>query len=104
MTAPNLSHGDMRPILSVERIGNTEDGRGIWLVDFGQNCSQRIRLHMRDLEAGQSVTLRHVEVLEPDGSIATRTLRRGQQLSLIHISGRAAPVRSTGCLTATRAR
>lgn len=87
MTAPNLSHGDMRPILSVERIGNTEDGRGIWLVDFGQNCSQRIRLHMRDLEAGQSVTLRHVEVLEPDGSIATRTLRRGQQCDVYTSNG-----------------
>lgn len=77
----------MRPILSVERIGNTEDGRGIWLVDFGQNCSQRIRLHMRDLEAGQSVTLRHVEVLEPDGSIATRTLRRGQQCDVYTSNG-----------------
>lgn len=67
-----------RPV-SIERIGATEDGRGVWLVDFGQNCSQRIRLHLRGLDAGQSVTLRHVEVLEPDGSIATRTLRRGQQ-------------------------
>lgn len=85
-TSPVRAHESHEPV-SIERIGNTEDGRGIWLVDFGQNCSQRIRLHMRDLEAEQSVTLRHVEVLEPDGSIATRTLRRGQQCDVYTSNG-----------------
>mgnify|MGYP000379345155 CR=1 FL=1 len=42
---------------------------------------------MRGLEAGQSVTLRHVEVLEPDGTIATRTLRRGQQCDIYTSNG-----------------
>lgn len=85
-TSPVRSHESHQPV-SIERIGGTEDGRGIWLVDFGQNCSQRIRLHMHGLEAGQSVTLRHVEVLEPDGAIATRTLRRGQQCDVYTSNG-----------------
>lgn len=72
---------------SITRIGDTADGRGVWLVDFGQNCSQRICLHVRGLAAGQSVTLRHVEVLEPDGTIATRTLRRGQQCDVYTSNG-----------------
>lgn len=85
-TSPVRAHERNQPA-SIERIGSTDDGRGIWLVDFEQNCSQRIRLNMRGLEAGQSVTLRHVEVLEPDGTIATRTLRRGQQCDIYTSNG-----------------
>ncbi|NMM93826.1 glycoside hydrolase family 78 protein [Bifidobacterium oedipodis] len=77
-TSPVRAHEEHTP-LSITQIGETAQGRGVWLVDFGQNCSQRIRLHMRGLAAGETVELRHVEVLEPDGTIATRTLRRGQQ-------------------------
>lgn len=71
------SHGP-QAITKVE--GTTrEDGTATWLIDFGQNCSQRIRLRMRGLRPGQEVILRHAEVLEPDGTLATRPLRRGMQ-------------------------
>ena len=85
-TSPVRAHESHAPAV-IERIGETEDGRGVWLVDFGQNCTQRIRLNMRGLACGQSVTLRHVEVLEPDGTIATRTLRRGQQCDVYTSNG-----------------
>lgn len=77
-TSPVRPHEIHQPV-SLERIRETADGRGTWLVDFGQNCTQRIRLHITGLKAGDSVDLHHVEVLEPNGDIATRTLRRGQQ-------------------------
>ena len=34
---------------------------------------------MKGLKTGDVVELRHAEVLDSDGSLATRTLRRGQQ-------------------------
>ncbi|SDG70444.1 alpha-L-rhamnosidase [Lentzea fradiae] len=43
------------------------------VVDFGQNISGRVRLRMRG-QAGQTVTLRHAEVLT-DGELNTETLR-----------------------------
>lgn len=86
-SSPVRACGSNRPV-SLKRTGTTDDGRGIWLVDFGQNCSQRIRMNMRGLTSGQSVVLRHVEVLEPDGAIATRTLRRGQQRDVYTSNGK----------------
>lgn len=85
-TSPVRAHEINEPV-SIARTGDTPDGRGIWLVDFGQNCTQRIRLRIAGLEAGQSVELHHVEVLEPNGEIATRTLRRGQQHDIYTSNG-----------------
>lgn len=50
-----------------------------WMVDFGQNATQRMRLHMHGLAAGDRVIIRHAEVLNADGTLATKILRRGQQ-------------------------
>lgn len=38
-----------------------------------------MRLHMHDLPKGAKASIRHAEVLEKDGGLATRALRRGQQ-------------------------
>lgn len=70
---------EQRAPVMIKPIGDAADAKPVWIVDMGQNCTQRIRLHMHDLRKDDVVTLHHVEVLEPDGSIATRTLRRGQQ-------------------------
>ena len=64
---------------SIERIGETDDGRGIWMIDMGQNCSQRLSLHFRGLSAGQNVTIEHVEVLDGNGEPVQRILHRGVQ-------------------------
>ncbi|PST45692.1 alpha-L-rhamnosidase [Bifidobacterium callitrichos] len=59
-------------------ITRLADGR--WLVDFGQNCTQRVVLRIPEgLTAGAEITIQHVEVLNPDGSPATRPLRRAVQ-------------------------
>jgi len=55
-------------------ISTSPSGRTI--VDFGQNLVGRIRLTVRG-EAGQTITLRHAEVLE-NGELGTRPLRQAQ--------------------------
>ena len=42
--------------------------------DAGQNISGYVRLHVRG-QRGDTVTVRHAEVLNPDGSLHTRSLR-----------------------------
>lgn len=59
---------------SIAKLGDRR-----FLVDMGQNCTQRICLHVRGLAAGERVELRHAEVLEDDGTLSTRPLRRGRQ-------------------------
>ena len=55
-------------------ISTSPSGRAI--VDFGQNLVGRLRLSVRG-EAGQTITLRHAEVLE-HGELCTRPLRTAQ--------------------------
>ena len=47
---------------------------GGWRIDGGQNVSGWLRLRVRGA-AGSVVTVRHAEVLEPDGTLHTRSLR-----------------------------
>jgi alpha-L-rhamnosidase len=49
---------------------------GYPIVDFGQNLVGRIRLSVEG-QAGQTITLRHAEILE-DGQLCTRPLRLAQ--------------------------
>ncbi|RSX50838.1 alpha-L-rhamnosidase [Bifidobacterium samirii] len=65
--------GEHRPA-AITRLA--DGGR---LVDFGQNCTQRIVLTIPALELGHAIDIRHVEVLNPDGTPATRPLRRAIQ-------------------------
>ncbi len=50
------------------------DPDGSTLLDAGQNVAGVVRLVVRG-EAGDVVTVRHAEVLEPDGALHTRSLR-----------------------------
>lgn len=72
---------------SITCIQRGEDGLGTWLVDMGQNCTQRLRLHMHGLRRGQTVSIQHAEVLERDGTLSTRPLRRAQQHDMYTSSG-----------------
>jgi alpha-L-rhamnosidase len=46
------------------------------IADFGQNLVGRVRLTIRGARAGQRITVRHAEVLNPDGSLYLDNLRR----------------------------
>ncbi|HKW30248.1 MAG TPA: family 78 glycoside hydrolase catalytic domain, partial [Verrucomicrobiae bacterium] len=47
---------------------------GAWMVDFGQNLVGHVRLTARG-PAGDTITVRHAEMLNPDGSLYTENLR-----------------------------
>ncbi|MFC6290292.1 glycoside hydrolase family 78 protein [Levilactobacillus angrenensis] len=65
--------------ISITKLGE-KHGKSNWLIDFGQNCTQRVKLHVKHAEKNDVISLQHAEVLEKDGSISTRPLRRGYQL------------------------
>lgn len=70
---------------SIRRIGE-----GRYLLDFGQNCTQRLRLSIPQMPSGDVVTIRHAEVLEPDGSLAIKPLREAEQMDTFTSAGEAA--------------
>lgn len=57
---------------TAERIESPTDG--VYLYDLGQNMVGHVRLTLRG-EPGQTVTIRHGEVLNPDGTLYTANLR-----------------------------
>jgi alpha-L-rhamnosidase len=58
----------------IEPIKMTEPKKGIYVFDLGQNIAGWIKLKVKG-KAGTKVTLRHVERLNPDGTIYTTNLR-----------------------------
>lgn len=75
----SISRDGENKVISVEKREDNGDGTGTWLVDVGQNASQRLRLHLRGLDKGESVTVRHAEVLDQNGQLVTKILKRGRQ-------------------------
>lgn len=63
----------VRRIEHVAPVDITASPSGRTIIDFGQNLVGRLRLTMRGA-AGQTITLRHAEVLE-DGELSIRPLR-----------------------------
>ena len=55
-------------------VVRTEAAPGVTLLDTGQNLAGYVRLVVRGV-AGSVVTVRHAEVLEPDGSLHVKALR-----------------------------
>ena len=60
----------------LEPVTITTSPSGRTIVDFGQNLVGRLRITVRG-QAGQTITLRHAEVLE-NGELCTRPLRTAQ--------------------------
>lgn len=52
---------------------------GTWVIDLGQNIAGVVRLRVSG-KAGQKITLRHAERLNPDGTIYTTNLRTARAL------------------------
>lgn len=70
--------------LAPKRISQRGD---TWLVDFGQNLVGHIRLNARG-PAGTTITVRHGEMLNPDGSLYTENLRPALATDTFILSGR----------------
>ncbi|MEZ4707808.1 MAG: family 78 glycoside hydrolase catalytic domain [Caldilineaceae bacterium] len=81
------------PVRRIERIAPvaiTQSPTGKTLVDFGQNLVGRLSIRVQG-EAGQTVTLRHAEVLE-DGELGTRPLRHAEATDRFILRGGAVEI------------
>lgn len=57
-----------------------------WFFDLGQNMVGRVRLKVRG-KAGQTVTLRYAEMLNPDGGLYTEALRSAKATDIYTLKG-----------------
>lgn len=64
----------VRAIQTLRPRSRTEPAPGVFIFDLGQNMVGRVRLRMR-ASAGETVVLRHGEMLQDDGSLYTANLR-----------------------------
>jgi alpha-L-rhamnosidase len=62
-----------------------------WLVDFGQNMVGHVRLSAQGL-AGTTITVRHGEMLNPDGSLYTENLRPALATDTFILNGHGANI------------
>jgi alpha-L-rhamnosidase len=65
----------------------SEPKKGMYVIDLGQNFAGFIRLKVRG-QAGTEITIRHAEVLNPDGTIYTTNLRRAKATEKYTLSGK----------------
>ena len=67
-------------------VAITQPRPGVWVFDLGQNFSGWNRLSVAG-PAGTTVTVRHAEVLNPDGTIYTTNLRAAQATDHFTLAG-----------------
>ena len=76
-----------RRIQELKAVKVNEPRPGCWTFDLGQNMVGWVRLKMRGA-AGQRITVRHGEMLNPDGTIYTASLRSCQATDFYVLSGK----------------
>ena len=64
----------VRKIIEIKAQAVSEPAPGCWTYDLGQNMVGVVRLKV-SAPAGTKVTLRHAEMLKPDGTLYTKNLR-----------------------------
>ncbi len=64
----------VRKIVELKPKAITQPKPGVWVYDLGQNMVGVVRLNV-SAPAGAKVTIRHAEMLNPDGTIYTTNLR-----------------------------
>ncbi|WP_394618832.1 family 78 glycoside hydrolase catalytic domain [Lentzea sp. JNUCC 0626] len=75
---------DLRP------VALTQPKPGVWVFDLGQNFSGWNRLRAQG-PAGTTITMRHAEVLNPDGTLYTTNLRAAQVTDQVVLAGTGQP-------------
>ena len=76
-----------RRIQELKTVKVNEPRPGCWTFDLGQNMVGWVRLKVRGT-AGQRITVRHGEMLNPDGTIYTASLRSCQATDFFTLSGK----------------
>lgn len=65
----------VRHMFSIKPVSITHRPNGTWVVDFGQNLVGRERFTLRNTTTGQTIVIKHGEMLRADGSVYTDNLR-----------------------------
>ncbi len=76
----------IRIVQDVKPAGMIEPKPGVYIFDLGQNIPGWCRLKVRG-PAGTTITLRHAEVLNPDGTLYTANLRGAAQTDKYTLRG-----------------
>ena len=64
----------------------TEQKKGVYVVDFGQNISGFVSISLKE-KTGKKITLKHAEMLNPDGSIYRKNLRGDYAVDIYYCKG-----------------
>jgi alpha-L-rhamnosidase len=75
---------ELTPVAEPRRLGGDMGAK--WIFDMGQNMVGRLRIKVSG-DAGTTVTLRHAEMLNPDGSLYTTNLRSAKQTDRYTLKG-----------------
>ncbi|MFG2359296.1 family 78 glycoside hydrolase catalytic domain [Streptomyces sp. NPDC048521] len=67
-------------------VSVTQPQPGVWIFDLGQNFTGWNRIALRG-DAGTTVSIRHGEVLNPDGTLYTTNLRAAQATDRFTLAG-----------------
>ena len=81
-SAPRLESQVMEPVRKICELkarSLTQPKPGCWVYDLGQNMVGVVRLKISS-PAGTKVTLRHAEMLDSDGTLYTRNLRKAPSI------------------------
>jgi alpha-L-rhamnosidase len=76
----------VRAMEDVPAISMNEVEPGRWIFDLGANIAGWVRLQARG-DAGTQITLRHAEILQPDGSLYTVNLRSARATDTFILAG-----------------
>lgn len=76
----------VRAMKEIRPIGISQPKPGVWVLDMGQNMVGWERLRVRG-RRGTRVTVRHAEMLNPDGTLYTENLRQAKATSTYVLKG-----------------
>jgi alpha-L-rhamnosidase len=65
-------------------VKNVRTTNGMTILDFGQNFAGIVEIDPSKFKSGQTLTIRHGEVLNPDGSLYTENLRKAKATIIYH--------------------
>ena len=77
----------IRVVQTIKPVSFKELSHGVWIYDLGQNMVGWCRLKVRG-KAGTVVTLRHAELLKPDGSLYLDNIRSAKVTDLYTLRGK----------------
>ena len=85
----NLKAQPAQPVKIIHKykpVKITEQKKGVYVVDFGQNISGFVSVSLNE-KSGKKITLKHAEMLNPDGSIYRKNLRGDFAVDIYYCKG-----------------